>query len=145
MDSCWSLLAWLVPLGVTPAITTVARSNLNHSIWTPVRHSTHRRALCQTCHHESQLSSAPPGQHFALMLYRQCHIVANALPACLDSSNCCTEVCTVRYREVGLVGPSKVPSFLLFGPQHVQSCHKNEWFAPGKQEGTNSFWVLYCQ
>ena len=142
------LLAWLVPLAETPDITTMASSNLNHSIWTPAPpHSTHSRALHWAHCHESQLSSAPPGQRFALMLPRQCHIVANSVPACLDPSDSCTKVCTVGYRQVGLVCPSsgRDPSFLLSGPQHVQRYHKNQFFASGEQRRTNSFWVLYCQ
>lgn len=64
--------AWLVPLGVPPALTTLASSNLNHSVCTyNLKHSVCLRALCWACHQESQLSSAPPGQHFALMPYGQ--------------------------------------------------------------------------
>lgn len=71
-ESRWSLPACLVPLGVTPALTTLASSNLNHSVCTyALKHSVYLRALCWACHHESQLSSAPPGQHFALMLCGQ--------------------------------------------------------------------------
>lgn len=55
------------------------------------------------------------------MLYRQCHIVASLVPACPDSSNCCTEVFTVGYRPVGLVGPSlhRYPSFLVHSMSKV--------------------------
>lgn len=64
--------AWLVPLGVPPALTTLASSNLNHSVCTyTLKHSVYLRVHCWACHPESQLSSAPPGQHFALMPYGQ--------------------------------------------------------------------------
>lgn len=128
--SCWLLVACLVPLGVT-----IARSDVNHSIWTPALHSKHPRTLCQTCHHENQL---PPGQRFALMPYRQCHTVANRVSVCPQTM----AIRSVGRRHAGLVGPSlgRVPSFLL----SVHGMSKGQKKSGIFIQGTNAF-IAKCR